>query len=369
MDKSAFEYIVDFAHAMNGICQKGDPQMADEIIEYMRQFKIAVGTIEFSRSDDGKRIRSAAKTYLMSNLAQLPDEKLHVGNAVEIMETAFSNNGLFAGEQFPWVMPSKGQVTYLAACFYMVVNNPILSHDSLNHYFELVSSIGFAGGQESRSLAAQLGEIEKVRPGRSKIDVLDNLIREPHMNPAFDNLSALAMCNHGGLKRCLQLGINLDELLFRALDNLSKSPTGHVSLPTLHDFCTEMNDHLFSSLVIGRKIHEENKGKLLGLALNLSKSKPGYVERLIEKAGSIRDISLTASQVISYAILSKKNDLQVREKLTTSSFPQNEIKEAIKRLDARVQYQVITRLELNQLYSSRELNRITGKRLELDLGM
>ena len=106
---------------------------------------------------------------------------------------------------------------------------------------------------------------------------------------------------------------------------------------------------------------------MLELALNHRSGDQGA--SLIGSNGSLSSMRLTASQVIKIASLSAKSDSLMKQKLSSGAFEQEDIKAAVQRLDAGVQYQVISRLDLKSLYSSRELNLIGGKRLELELGM
>lgn len=368
MPKTAVEKIVEFNFKLTEICQSGGIDLADKICEYLQVFRNSLNTLEPSRPNEVDRIKSVTKHSLVAKLSTLGPESLDVLGMIQVLESAFRSNGVFNPVQIPWVECSRKDGSFLSAMYFMSTNYSVSTRESADDCFAKISEIGFAGDKEFFAFLRQMEKIERARPGRSSIQAVESIVREMHMNPRFSNESALKMMENGGLQRCLDIGTDPGELLFKMLDNLSTQSSSYTVLPKLHSFCTELNDFLFMSLKISRKQHLEYGQALFDLAIRLSKSKPDYAEPLVEGIQSIDLMDLSASQIINYAKITNKNDPNVSERLT-SSFDEQEIKKAIQSLDASDQARVISRLKLDALYTTRELTKINGRRLEGELGM
>lgn len=343
--------------------------MAEEMITFLRRFDQELELIRDSRPADLAVVMNRTRSILVGTLSAVRDGEMSATDIIRVLESAFGGGGLFAREAIPWVEPAIGEVKYLAACFYMAMNYAKANRSMSEDCIMKVASMGFMGEADYTRFKDELKVVEKLYPGRSHVDVVDFLVSDLHMNPRFDHKNALLVYASGGLARCLEIGTSPAELMHKIMDNLERTPVSVDDFAKLHQFCTDINAHLFENLSISRNTFSDNAEKLLSLTLKLTKSRPALGAQLAEKVPSIRGMGLSVSEIMGFASVTSKGDNQIKEKLATSSFKDVEIKAAVQRLDAGVQPQVINRLELNNLFSRSEMNRIKGRRLEQDLGM
>lgn len=369
MDKQNYQHLIDFLVSINNAHLIEKTGVADELVASVRLLQKKIAPLRQSNPRDHAYIVSSSKMTFMATVCAIgsTSDVMTVVDQIRVLEAGFTGDGLFANVQFPMFKPANHEVKFLAACYCLVMNHSGNTNETANDYLLAVSMMGFAGGESFKALKTHLQQVESARVGQSRIDAVDYLVREIHINPKFTNDAACTLASTGGVHRCLNLKIDPEQLLDRIMENIGSSRTMNSQLPRLHLFCSAINDHLFTSLMISRSRYIKNSEKMLELALNHRSGDQGA--SLIGSNGSLSSMRLTANQVIKIASLSAKSDSLMKQKLSSGAFEQEDIKAAVQRLDAGVQYQVISRLDLKSLYSSRELNLIGGKRLELELGM
>lgn len=367
MERRAVHHIIDFNLMINRPTNLGSSEVADDLINCLRSFQAEISPLLESSPRDHAYITSSAKMSLMSRLCALGCSKTNMTapDQIRVLQAGFSGDGPFAGVSFPVYRPVGEDPKFLASCYHFVMNHSGNTDEAANHYLMAISTMGFVGGEPYSELLTHLKEAESASFGESRIDALDYLISGIPINARFNNTTAVVLYENGGVDRCIELKVDLQELFRRMVDGLKNCSASLTDLAKIHTFCNQINSHLFKSLEITRIDHQSNAGELLALALDLSKGS----EILLDTSPSLSYLSLTANQVIKIASFSSKRDTIMKSWIDGGVFDDHDIKDAVKRLDASVQHQVIDRLELKSLYSPRELNLITGRRLEREMGL
>lgn len=365
MDKKAFDHLINFNLSINTVSSKGGSLIADELIRHIESLQVKISPLLVNNPKAHAYVAKSGKMSLMSTLCSLGEsnEDMTVSDQIRVLEAAFTGNGPFAGVEFPVFKTEIDQPKFLASCYHFVMKNVGNTNDAGKDYLLAISLMGFAGREPYEQLIGYLDEAEALGSTQMRAESLEFLLRELPLNPSFDNWAALSVATSGGLERCLDLRIDPEQLLGRILENLRVAEGVSLGdLRKIHSFGNQINNHLFANLAITRKAHFENAESLLGMALDLSKGS----DRVMEPPGQLALMNLTASQIVKITSFSSKSDDLMRRRI--SGYNEKDVKAAIDRLDASVQYQVIDRLEIKDLYTPRELNLITGRRLERDLG-
>lgn len=367
MEKTTFSHIIDFNIEINRLKTSNKPGLENDVIELLAEFKKKITPFSHSSPKDYAYITSSAKMTLMSTVCSLGTASTSISPSaqVKILEAGFTGDGVFSGVPFPAWRPVRDEPKFLAACYHLVMNHPGNTNESANSYLLALSMMGFEGGEPFGEFKSCLVEIEAHNPGTSRVEVADYLVRELPLNSRFSNETAAFLQDNGGLNRCLELNMKLDELMGRMIENLEDSSAPLSDLAKIHTLCNSINSHLYTNLAISRSGYQRNAEALLTLALDLKKGGG----RILEASESLPNISLTANQVIKIASFSSKSDDIMKRWVSGGTFEEGDIRAAIEQLDAGVQHQVIDRLDLQGLFSSREMNVITGRRLERELGL
>lgn len=367
MGKKIFEIIFNFNLAIGNIRASQDNCIAGKLIASLQSLQKDIAPLLENAPRDHAFITSSGKMSFMSTVCALGRGSAGMSaiDQVRVLEAAFTGDGPFATVEFPVFMPVMEDGKFLASCYQFVMKHAGNTNDTGRDYLMAVALLGFAGGTQNAALLHALDEMKGSVGHQVSAESLDFLIRELPHNPKFDNQAALTLYANGGLDRCLELSIDPKHLLARMIKNLEDASLPLADMRKLHAFCNEINNHLFSSLVIPRKMHNRNAEALIELALDLNKGNG----RVMEPSSTLALMNLTASQLVKITSFSSRSDHIMQSRISMGGYQESDLKEAVQSLDASVQYQVIDRLQIKNLYTSSELNLITGRRLERDLGL
>lgn len=367
MGKQLFEIIFNFNSSIGSVRASEGYSTADKLITSLQSLQKEIAPLLESAPRGHAFITSSGKMSLMSTVCALGQSSAGMSavDQVRVLEAAFTGDGPFATVEFPFFMPAIGDGQFLAACYQFVMRHAGNTNDTGSDYLMAVALLGFAGGTQNAALLQALDEVNEGGGHQARAETVEFLIRELPHNPKFDNQAALTLYANGGLDRCLELSIDPKQLLARMIKNLEDASLPLADLRKLHAFCNEVNNHLFSCLVIPRKTHNKNAEALIELALDLNKGSG----RVMQSSSTLAHMNLTASQLVKIASFSNRSGHIMQSRISMGGYEESDLKAAVQSLDASVQYQVIDRLQIKNLYTSSELNLITGRRLERDLGL
>lgn len=371
---NTFEIKRNFANEVSRLSMERGASLVDSLRLLTDQHKGVISKVALIDTEEASRIRSSAKHTVMIALSTLHNSRFETIKSIRLFEHMYGPGGIFNDpEGFAWQGTTSMHTSYLAACFYMVMNHPQLSMSSREPCFRCVSTISFVNDSRLEKFVKELEKIDHCYPGRSNIESIRDVVKSAHKSPLFSPDDVKCCLSSGGLSRLVELNVDIKGFLSASLDSMSRFDMSANTYKKLHGFCTEINDYLRQEGLISPIAYNVNAGKLLGITLTLSempenRGQPIWKD-IVENTESIVEYPLTAAQAIQCSKLTRKMDPQVRLLFQASSYPVEEIREAISRISVEHRFQMIKRLELEANFSKNDLNSIHGQILEDGLGL
>ena len=342
----------------------------DELPE--RALKLARQTEEhaYGTSDRGNLLKSMANsvTRLLPRNSSIP-----ALIQVELLKNLYGKGGPLTGYSFPVDNVNHNNAPFIAAMYYLAHTSLFLDFLLKPKIQKAIAEVAFAQGPRWNTLRPTLESLDGLKRSYQLLGSVPDLLANLHKHFQHDR-DAVFLQKFGGVERIKAVGGDLDAICKAVMKSLEGTRLAPQNLLLVHQFLMEANHELLASGQITKMESKDRHGKVLLQTLCSSARKPTdplgcYHQIMIDLAplmgkahGSDLIPRLTEHMSVQEIAEAFKDPLSVID-------PAKFKKRLNKYVDVGTRYDLVSALGVSEIFTSAELNRLKGEKLEASLGL
>lgn len=306
-------------------------------------------------------------------LKKLPKD-VSAGELINIIEALYDEDAPFAGIKLAIPVVPQTASPMIAALHYLTSQE----FEATKNYGKmtapkLVALIAFEGKKNWSGLKVALNDVDQARHGSNLLANLPDLLENFHTF-CVDTGDAFWIQRAGGIERIKAVGADLEAVCQAVMSDLKKTDLNEAGFPPMYEFLKTATADLQASGRITKAQAEQRYCDMLEGTLHALTRKKNHKhdcwEPILRELASFANSKLSIEHIVQMGRYLKPDQTGLKGHDVASKVKPERLKTMLeKNIAPADRFLVVERLGLEDMFTTQELSRLRGQRLEGELGL